>query len=108
MVYVELMFEVPRTKVQQALQSFKNTALRWDKEYTEKLGGKLIGCWYTAYGKVGEITLMVAYPTLESREQVLQAFQQDAAAQQEAAEWFAYSPNATIRVLRPAFFSPLQ
>ena len=108
MVYVELTMEVARNKVQEALQCYQSKILPWDKENVEKVGGKLIGYWYTEYGKTGEITMMVAYPNLDAREKVLQAFWQNTELQKGLADWFGYTPRATVRVLRPAAFSPLE
>ena len=108
MVYVEFTMEVARNKVQEALRCYQDKFLPWDKENVEKVGGKLIGYWYTEYGKTGEIIMMIAYPTLDAREKLLQALWQDEELQKELADWFGYTPTATVRVLRPAPFSPLQ
>ena len=107
MVYVELTFVVPRDKVQEALDGYQRI-LPWDKECFEKVGGKLIGCWYTRYGRLGEITTMLAYPNLDAREKAIQMFTEGAKRHKEVTDWWALTPSVTVRVLLPATYSPLQ
>jgi len=109
MVYLELTMGLPRNKVKEAWQCYQKV-MEHDKEVVEKVGGKYIGYWSTEYGKIGEITIMVAYPNLEVREKALQAFWQveDATLAEGVAQWAGYTPQATVRVLRPLPGSPLQ
>lgn len=109
MVYLQLTMEVARNKVQEAWQCYRNKVLTWDKESVEQVGGKYLGYWYTEYGRTGEITILVAYPNLEAREKVLEAVWQvkDEELKKGLAEWAAYVPTATVKVLRPLPMSPL-
>ena len=106
MVYFEFTMEVARGKVQEALQYLQDELWLWNKENTEKAGGKIIGVWYTEYGRTGEIVEIVAYPSLDAREKFLQAREAEGA--QRLAKWHDYTPTVTTRILRPAAFSPLQ
>ena len=111
MVYVEIRVKLDRHRVAEALEVWGSRGAKWDEENMHKLGAKLIGCWHTEYGaKTGEITFLMAYPTLEAREELIDVMKGDV----EFAKWIKevwrgqYAANARIRVLRPAAFSPLQ
>ncbi len=103
MVYVQMTMEIPRNKIQEAWQIYQEKIMEWDKKLMENVGGKHIGYWYTEYGKTGEITLLLAYPSLDVREKVLEAMRevQDEEVRKGLAEWMTYVPNATVKVLRP-------
>ena len=103
MVYVQLTFELPRNKVREAWQVYQDKLMQYDKKCMEKVGAKFIGYWYTEYGRLGEITILAAYPSLDVREKVLEMFSQA----EGVAEWMAYTPTATVKVLRPLPSSPL-
>jgi hypothetical protein len=71
----------------------------------------VIGCWSTQYGsKRGEITFLMAYPTLEARDDLQAVIRAD----QDFSKWMTgvwrekYAADARIRVLRAAPFSALQ
>ena len=111
MVYVEIRIKLLRHRVQEALEIWGAKGAKWDEEHMHKLGAKVVGCWYTEYGaKKGEITFLMAYPTLETREELLAVMKRDA----EFSKWInevwraQYATDARVRVLRPAAFSPLQ
>lgn len=110
MVYLQVIAELPRNKVQEAWQLYQNKVMKWDKECVEKVGGKYLAYWYTEYGRIGEITFLVAYPNLEARERVLTSFIEhaDADIKKGIEEWMAYTPHATVKVMRPLPQSPLQ
>lgn len=110
MVYVEITIEIPRHRVREALEAFEKNAFPWDEAAMQKVGARTIGCWHTLDGRQGEITFLLAYPSLAEREKLLSLGDQDA----ELSNWVKgvwqakYSPFATVKVLRPAPFSPLQ
>jgi hypothetical protein len=111
MVYVEIRIKLERQRVAEALEVWGSRGAKWDEENMPKLGAKLVGCWHTEYGaKQGEITFLMAYPTLETREELIEVIKRDTAfSKWIKEEWRAkYAANARIRVLRPAAFSPLQ
>ena len=110
MVYLQLTMELPRNKVREAWQFYKNKIQKFDKECVEKVGGKYIGYWATEYGKIGEITVLVAYNNLEDRERLLELFfeHKDEKFQKDLEEWLSYTPTATVKVMRPLPGSPLQ
>ena len=109
MVYVELILELPRNKVREAWQVYQDKVMQYDKECVEKVGGRFVGYWYTEYGRLGEITILHAYPSLDAREEVLEMIwqSQDEEFRKGLAEWAAYVPMATAKVLRPLPSSPL-
>jgi hypothetical protein len=108
MIYVEMRLDVARDKVKDALDYYQNEILASDKRMAERVGGKLIGFWYTRYGKTGELTMLFAYPNLDARDKVKQVEKEDVELQKKLVDWYAYTPTATVRVLYPAAFSPLQ
>jgi len=109
MIYVQLTLEVPRGKVQEALRSFQTKGLNTEKKNLESVGAKLVGCWYTKFGRVGEITMLFAYPSLEAREKVVKAASRDAEFKKwSEEEWYEYTRFGDMKVLVPANFSPLQ
>ena len=110
MVYLLLTMELPRNKVKEAWNIYESKVLKFDKEGVEKVGGKYIGYWYTEYGRTGEINFMVAYPSLDIREKFIETFWdvQDEELKKGLAEWAAYVPYATVKVMRALPRSPLQ
>lgn len=110
MVYLLLTMELPRNKVKEAWKVYQDKVLKFDKESVEKVGGKYIGYWCTEYGKIGEINFMVAYPSLDVREEFMEKFWevQTEELKKGLAEWVAYVPHATVKVMRPLPGSPLQ
>ncbi len=110
MVYLEIVTEIPRGKVQEAWDYYKSKIMKFDKESVEKVGGKYIGYWYTEYGKEGEITVLVAYKNLEDREKLLDLMFNQWGKQflKDYETWAAYTPIRTVKVLRPFPESPLQ
>ena len=108
MVYIELKLKVPRHKVMEIFRIYQEKVLPWDQGALEKLGGKFIGCWYTEYGDLGEITQLHAYPDLETREKLLKELHANEKFLKESAEYRDLTPFGTIKVLRPAPFSALQ
>ncbi len=111
MVYISVTYEVPRDKVQEAFKAYQGIE-EFDKKCIEKHGGKLIGAWYTRYGKLNEINLIVAYPSLDAREKTLQSFREGVAknevSREAVAAWAAMSQFGHVEALFPASFSPLQ
>jgi hypothetical protein len=110
MIYVEIRIKLPRHRVKEALDVWAATGAAWDEQNMHKVGAKAIGCWATQYGsKAGEITFLMAYPTLEARDD-LQAL---IGADPEFSKWMTqvwrekYAADARIRVLKPAAFSAL-
>ena len=111
MIYVEIRIKLPRHRVQEALDAWGGTGAKWDEENMHKVGGKVIGCWSTQYGsKRGEVTFLMAYPTLEARDELQGLIRKDPA----FAKWMAtvwrgdYAADSRIRVLKPAPFSALK
>ena len=111
MVYVEIRIKLERHRVAEALEVWGSKGAKWDEENLPNLGAKLVGCWHTEYGaKTGEITFLMAYPTLETREELIKIMRRDA----EFSKWIKevwraqYASSARIRVLRPSAFSPLK
>jgi len=111
MVYVEIRVRLPRHRVQEALEVWGSKGAKWDEENMPKLGSRVVGTFYTEYGsKKGEITFLMAYPTLETREELIAVIKKDA----DFSKWMKevwrtqYAADARVRVLRPASFSALQ
>lgn len=111
MMYVEIRIKLPRHRVPEALDAWAETGAKWDEDNMHKVGGKVIGCWSTQYGsKTGEITFLMAYPTLEARDDLQGIIRKDAA----FSKWITqvwrekYAANARIRVLKPTLFSALK
>ena len=108
MVYVELVGEISRARLKEALQFYKDNIYERDSENIGKAGGKLIGCWSTQYGRVGEVTFLLAYPDLEVRQRMLESSSSDDKWQKDLRGWFEYCPSVTVKVMRPTTWSPLQ
>jgi hypothetical protein len=111
MIYVEIRIKLPRHRVQEALEAWGATGAKWDEENMHKLGCKVVGCWSTQYGaKRGEITFLMAYPTLEMRDQLHAAIQKDKTFSKWMTEVWRekFAADARVRVLKPAPFSPLK
>lgn len=111
MIYVEIRIKLPRHRVQEALDAWAGTGAKWDEQNMHKVGGKVIGCWSTQYGsKRGEITFLMAYPTLEARDELQAVIRKDPAFSKWMAEVWRekYAADARIRVLKPAPFSALK
>lgn len=111
MVYVEIRIKLPRHRVQEALEVWGSKGAKWDEENMHKLGSRVVGTFYTEYGsKAGEITFLMAYPTLDMREDLIAMIKKDP----EFSKWMKevwrvqYAADARVRVLRPAPFSALQ
>src|SRR4051812_36978166 len=105
MIYVEIRIKLPRNRVQEALDAWAKTGAEWDEQNMRKVGGRVIGCWSTQYGsKAGEITFLMAYPTLEARDDLQTVIRADP----EFSKWMTsvwrekYASDARIRVLKPA------
>ena len=108
MVYVEVVGEISRARLKEALQFYKDHIYERDNENIGKVGGKLIGCWSTQYGRFGEVTMLFAYPDLETRQRVLESSSSDDEWQKDVRRWFEYLPSVTVKVMRPTTWSPLQ
>lgn len=111
MVYIEIRIKLPRHRVQEALAAWASKGAAWDEENMHKIGSRVVGSWYTEYGsKAGEITFLMAYPTLEAREDLIAMIRADP----EMSKWMSevwrarYAADSRIRVLRPTPFSALQ
>ena len=109
MVYVQLTLEVPRHKVREAWEFYQNKVMQFDKDCVEKVGGRYIGYFYTEIGRIGEIIIMVAFPSLDARAKALESFweAQDEEHKKIAAEWGTWAPYATVKAMRPLPGSPL-
>lgn len=110
MLYILLTMELPRNKVNEAWTIYQEKLLKWDKECVERFGGKYIGYFNTEYGMTGEISFLVAYPSLEAREKVVELYEQykDEMIKKASEEFRTYTPKATVKVMRPLPMSPLQ
>jgi len=111
MIYVEITYQVvPRYKTKEALQSFAEDLYSRDKEHIESVGGKVIGMWTTDIGKAGEVTMLVAYPSLDARVKMAEVAAKDTEFQKAVAssKWMALTHYSSVKVLRPTAFSPLQ
>ena len=90
------------------MQFYQDNIYERDVEHIHKVGGKLIGCWSTQYGRVGEVTFLFAYPDLEARQRLLESSSSDDEWQKDLKGWFECTPSVTVKVMRPTTWSPLQ
>ena len=110
MVYLQVIAQVPRGKVQEIWAYYRDKIMAYDRQCVEKVGGKYIGYWHTEYPTEGEITIMVAYPKLDDRERLMELMfgNMEEKFRKEYEVWANYTPHRTVKVMRPFPESPLK
>ena len=108
MIYVMTTIETPRGRAKEYLEFWGKKVYPFDEENYGKAGARFVGMWYTEYPNPGEITVIVAFPSLDVRDKGWQAAYENEEWLKNATEWLGMTPKATLRVMKPASFSPEQ
>jgi hypothetical protein len=109
MIYLESKYDVvPRYKLSEALDLHQRKIFPWDSKYMEKNGARFVGIFTTAVGQLGQITVISAWPSVDTWLKVDQEMSQNQEFKKDVADWFPLTPAAVRRIMTPAPHSPLK